>query len=82
MDESKIKLGERYRDSITGFEGIAISIHTYIHGCTRVALQTLKDGDIKDFAFDAPALVEIKTEKTVTSKRTGGPRPIPGARRT
>lgn len=81
-DESQIKLGEKYRDTTTGFEGVAIGKHEYLHGCTRVTLQALSGGDIKEFSFDAPALVEVETQEQITSKRTGGPRPTPGARPT
>jgi hypothetical protein len=81
-DETEIKLGEKYRDTTSGFEGTAVGRHEYLHGCTRITLQTLKDGDLKEFSFDAPALVAVETQQAFTSKRTGGPRPTPGARTT
>lgn len=56
MDEKKIKLGNKYRDTITGFEGTATGKHEYIHGCTRITLSALSGGDIKECSFDAPAL--------------------------
>lgn len=74
MDESKIKLGEKYRDRVHGIEGVAISVHNYLHGCTRVTLQWIKDGALGEHTFDSPQL------EGVTSTKTGGPRPIPGAR--
>ena len=41
-----VKLGEKYRDSITGFEGIATARVTYLYGCVRVALEgTTKPGE-------------------------------------
>lgn len=79
-DEAEIKLGEKYRDGTTGFEGTAVGRHEYLHGCTRITLQALKDGDIKEFSFDAPALIAVETRQEFTSRRTGGPRPTPGAR--
>jgi hypothetical protein len=81
-DESQIVLGERYRDSITGFTGVAVARHEYIHGCTRVSLHAMEGGDIKEFSFDAPALVAVKNEQQFTSKRTGGPGISPKARPT
>jgi len=40
-------LGKRVRDTITGFEGIAVAIAHYLNGCTRVCIQPrkLKDRD-------------------------------------
>ena len=83
VDESQIKLGDEYRDTITGFAGIAVATHHYLHGCTRVTLQTLAGDDIKEFNFDAPALIATKKpEEKITSKKTGGPRSVPGPRPT
>lgn len=81
-DEADIKLGEKYRDQTTGFEGVAVGRHEYLHGCTRITLQALQAGEIKEFSFDAPALVAVETEQQFSSKRTGGPRPTPAARST
>lgn len=73
MDEKEIKLGQRYRDATTGFEGAAVARHEYQHGCTRITLHNINDnGDLKEYAFDAPGLVEVETNKAVTSDRTGG----------
>lgn len=80
MDESEITLGEKYRDNVTGIQGTAISTHEYLHGCTRVTLQWLNNGEIKDYTFDSPSLVSVETDAPVTSPRTGGPRPTPSAR--
>jgi hypothetical protein len=80
MDEAQIKLGDHYRDATSGFEGVAISRHEYLHGCTRVTLQHLKDGDMKEYTFDAPALETVDTDEQITSRKTGGQRPIPAAR--
>lgn len=35
----RINLGDKARDTITGFEGICIVRSEYISGCTRVGLQ-------------------------------------------
>lgn len=81
-DEVEIELGEKYRDTTSGFVGTAIGRHEYLYGCTRITLQALKDGDIKEFVFDAPALESTETKQAFTSQKTGGPRPTPGARST
>jgi len=79
-DESEVKLGERYRDKISGFEGVAIAKVEFIYGCTRVTLQALKDGDIKEFTFDAPSLIELATNTELKTSRTGGTRDAPQVR--
>lgn len=82
-DESEIQLGEKYRDTVTGFEGTAIGRHQYLHGCERITLQSLEGGDIKEYSFDAPSLVEVgKDGAGFSSERTGGPRSTPPSRPT
>jgi len=69
-----IKLGERYRDTATGFEGTATSIHFYQHGCERVTIKGInKNGEIVDYAFDAPELEHAKTGVVPVVERRGGP---------
>jgi hypothetical protein len=80
MDEHEIVLGEQYRDTLSGIEGVATSQHLYLHGCTRVALQWTKDGEIKDHVFDSPQLERVAPLQQVTSARTGGDRPVPAPR--
>lgn len=81
MDESEIQLGELYRDTTSGFEGVAIAQHRYLHGCTRITLQTMPTpGEIKEVTFDAPALELADTRELVSSSRTGGPRASPPSR--
>lgn len=71
--KSDVKLGDRYSDPLTGFEGVATSVTFYLHGCERVALEVVKDGAIKYESFDAPRLVHVPTGTQPTSTRTGGP---------
>jgi len=42
-----IELGKKYRDRVTGFEGVATSRTTYISGCVHVGLQPPVDKDGK-----------------------------------
>lgn len=77
-DESEVKLGERYKDKVTGFEGIATARYEFLHGCTRINLEgEAQDGEAKSEAFDAPRLVEVDSGDEITSKKTGGVRPGP-----
>jgi hypothetical protein len=78
----KIKLGKRYRDDVTGFEGVATSRTEYIYGCRRIGLEFLHDGEVKTHSFDEPGLTEIGDKPVVSptaeERRTGGTRPTTG----
>jgi hypothetical protein len=81
------QLGRRYRDKVTGFEGIAVSFHDYLQGCRRVSLERLDTGGDKlvTLTFDEPNLefvddgiymTEAEAEaafKVTIPVRTGGP---------
>lgn len=78
---AKINLGDKARDTVTGFEGIAVVRSEYISGCARVGLQPAvdKDGKIPDAQhFDEPMLTVVKaaTVPAAPSNR-GGPRDAP-----
>ena len=71
-------LGKRYRDKVTGFEGVAVSEHTYLQGCSRISLERLADtGDkIISLCFDEPnleALVGGPVAVRADGPKTGGP---------
>jgi hypothetical protein len=69
-----IELGEKYRDSITGFEGTATGLTVYLYGCRRVMLEGGKDGEPKTEWFDEQRLVRVTTDQPVESAATtGGP---------
>lgn len=67
------RLGDRYRDPLTGFEGVATAVTFYLHACERVTLEFIKDGEIKFESFDAPRLIHVATGEQPTTTRTGGP---------
>lgn len=73
--ESDIKLGERYKDGQTGYEGVATSIYFYQHACERVCLETFdeKRQNVIEAVFDSPRLVHVKTGQQATTDKTGGP---------
>ena len=72
----KIKLGEIYKDSVTGFTGMAMGITYYLHGCEQVGLQPIKlDNDGRPHKwgwFDVARLVHVKEN----NRDNGGPRPF------
>ncbi len=73
VHKTDIVLGERYRDTLTGFEGPATAVTFYLHACERVSLEYIKDGEVKYEVFDTPRLVHASTEVQMTTSKTGGP---------
>ena len=75
----KINLGDRVKDKVTGFVGIAIGRTEWLNGCTRITVQPEKliGGKIVDTScFDEPQLVVVKAKQVdVGPKDTGGPIP-------
>jgi hypothetical protein len=71
-----IELGSKARDTVTGFTGIVVASHKYLHGCMRYSLQPPigKDGKLPDQqTFDEPQLRVISTPKQ--RARPAGPGP-------
>jgi hypothetical protein len=73
--KSDIKLGERYRDEQTGFEGVATSIYFFQHACERVNIETYdpERREVKEQVFDAPRLTHVASGQRASTTRTGGP---------
>lgn len=76
----KVKLGKEYKDSISGFSGIAVARTEYLYNCIRVMLSPTKlkpDGDfLPDTWFDEPALIAVRSKNILKKKvsvATGGP---------
>lgn len=76
--ESDIQLGETYRDEQTGITGVATSVGFFQHACERIVLEFVNDGELKEYAFDAPRLVHVNTNEPAKSERPGGPHDVPG----
>ena len=86
-----ITLGKRYRDRVTGFEGIATARTEYLHACERVCLtgDAKEDGTIHEWWVDSPAVERVDGREYEVPRaavegigRTGGDRPAPPARST
>jgi hypothetical protein len=78
-----INLGDRVRESITGFAGIVTARYEYLYGCVRVAVQPeklAKDGKYQEaLVFDEDQVVVVKANAVVgvaakSKPTTGGPR--------
>lgn len=77
-----IKLGDVARDSVTGFQGVAIAVCEWLHGCQRITIQPQKLGKdgkpIESQTFDTPQLTLVRRAAVAAGTRdTGGPRPEP-----
>ena len=61
---TKVQLGDRARDRVSGFQGIVVGRSEYLIGCTHICLQPegADDGKLKDSAwFDEPRLEVVAT---------------------
>lgn len=68
MRSDEIKLGDKVKDKITGFEGIVVSHTVFVAGCERIGVQSQELHEGKPVSvqlFDAPNLNII--EKNVIS---------------
>lgn len=84
-----INLGDRVRDSVTGYAGIVIGRTHWLFGCTRITVQAqeLHEGKpVEMVSFDEPQLVLIDAGVVPTQEPSpappGGPRPTPTQRAT
>ncbi len=69
MEGKRIKLGQRVRDKITGFTGVAVSRCEYLNGCIQYSVQPPVDEKNlipKDQWIDEQQLIktEMNHEKT------------------
>ncbi len=62
-----VVLGKKYKDSISGFTGVAVARTVFLHGCIRIGLcpaKVDKDGKIlEDVWFDEPQLRDMRGKK-------------------
>lgn len=88
-----VRLGDKVRDDVTGVEGIAIGVTTWLNGCRRVVIQPPKEKGKPTASdpttADEPTVTVIKRravkgmntgnteEDTEEGLETGGPAPMP-----
>lgn len=88
-----ISLGDKVRDRMSGFSGIAVARHDFLYGCARISIQPEKlgkDGKVQEAqAFDEPQIELIKPaafkthiEKPSPAAKPGGPQKLPPPRAT
>jgi len=76
-----IQLGDKVRDKVSGFTGIAVCRADWISGCLRYTVQApaKKDGTLQECqSFDVEQLEVVKSGSVkLSDRRTGGPMPTP-----
>lgn len=79
-----IKLGDKAKDSISGFAGIVTGYYTYLNGCVRCQIEPDRLGKdrapIESRTFDIEQLVLVKSAKPRVVTPSGGPRQDPASR--
>lgn len=73
----KVKLGKRYRDTVSGYVGIAVCRTEWMNGCNRASLQAPvdKEGKLPDIqTFDEVQLEIIAEGVPSKRKASAGPR--------
>ena len=78
-----VNLGDKVKDTVTGFIGIAVGITRWLHGCNRVIVQpeglTKEGKTFESQSFDEPQLTVLKPKTVKAGKgETGGWGPEPG----
>ena len=80
-----ITLGTIVQDTITGFTGVAVCRTEWLHGCTRIGVESQrldKDGKAQDPQhFDEQRVVTKGPFCPSVTLETGGPQPDPQAKR-
>lgn len=79
-----MQLGTKCRDTVSGFEGIAVARHTYLNGCARITVQPPvdKDGKLPETqTFDEPQLKILDNPVITGNNDTGGPEKYSDSRR-
>lgn len=74
-----VRLGDKVKDKVTGFVGIAVCKTTYLQGCDRVGVQGVVKKNEKPMAWvyiDEPQLKVLKRKEINEGKKiTGGYKP-------
>lgn len=79
-----VNLGQTVKDVITEYEGVVVSRHEYLHGCTRITVQSRekKDGvPVEEQVFDEQRLIVLDVPNVLDvaplTNALGGKRPVP-----
>jgi len=80
---AEVKMGQKVRCRLSGFEGTADGRAVYLNGCVniRVTANELKDGEPNRVWFDEQDLEIVAEAAPTEAKPSGGPAFNPPARR-
>jgi len=71
-----VNLGDRVKDTVSGFSGIAVAKVSYLHGCTRIGVQAPTKNNKKPEDpqyFDEPQLKIVKRKALdIGNNKIGG----------
>ena len=76
-----VKLGDKVKDTVTGFRGIVVSRNEWINGCVRIGVQADKlvngkPGEVE--GIDEQQIQVVKAGAvTFANRAAGGPTPAP-----
>lgn len=73
----KVKLGQKVKDTVTGFSGTVVCRSEWLNGCARIIIQPPidKDGKIPcSECIDENQLEIVEETKHKPERKTGGPR--------
>lgn len=71
---AEVELGDKVRDTISGFEGIATGVFNYLNGCTRVGIS----GSMSDPDKEPPTWVFDEPQVEVVESGAHFAAPVPG----
>lgn len=75
----RLDLGQRVKDTVTGFSGVITARCEYLTGCIQysVTAEKLENGDSRQNWFDEDRLVALKGKINLAVKKNGGPQTTP-----
>jgi len=72
---TEVILGQKYRDSVSGWVGVATARYEYMNGCVRIELSGAdKDGKPDGYVVDIQQVEEVEGSVPVVRRETGGAR--------
>lgn len=74
--DDTLKLGDKAKDEISGFQGTIVAITEWLNGCRRITIQPeqLFEGKpVEHHTFDAEQVSKVEERPPLSPSRTGGP---------
>ena len=74
--DDTLKLGDKARDTISGFTGMVVAITEWLNGCRRITIQpsALHEGrPVDNSTFDAEQIEKVEEGPALPQEPHGGP---------